>query len=332
MRKHTLVKGAKQATSTATSAPAPIVSRDTILDIPIGQIINNPFQPRKESGELAGMIGSIQEHGIQQPVTAKDNGDGSYTLIAGQRRLDAARAAGQSTVPVILRTGDPAILALIENLQRENLKPLEEAAAFKRLLDGGETQQSLAQKLAIPRDRIAQAVRMLALPSEAAFLLDSGEISPSAARQVLRLDIFDRIATTESIMGTWANYYAHHILWGPNYFRTTADVQYGVDYYLCLLHMCSKYNSNSGEQEARAIVNRDMAQDEAEREAEAKGKAKRKPRRTTLCDSPAYLFLLVKPDFSKVTETQCEEIERSFMRWIEEHNRRYPPRDLEAGE
>ena len=80
-------------------------------------------------------------------------------------------------------------------------------------------------------------------------------------------------------MGTWANYYAHHVLWGPNDFRTTADVQYGVDYYLCLLHMCSKYNSNSGEQEARAMAeHRNMGKKRGgERKAEARARENQAP-------------------------------------------------------
>jgi ParB family chromosome partitioning protein len=163
------------------------------LKIPLNKLKPNPDQPRKYFGEdeLNELAHSIREHGIIEPIIAMEAGDGTYTVIAGERRCRAAQIAGLSEVPVLLRTYAPEALleiALIENIQRMDLNPIEEAQAYKKLMEiTGLSQDSVAVKVGKNRSTVANAVRLLRLPPEVRKSIEQGEISPGHARAILQV-------------------------------------------------------------------------------------------------------------------------------------------------
>ncbi len=165
------------------------------LRVPIDEIRSNPLQPRTQfpSPELRELADSIRRHGILQPLLVTEVDEG-YELIAGERRLRAARLAGLDEVPVIVRrspvTGprEQLELSLIENLQRADLNPIEEARALKRLSDEfAYTQDQVAQTLGKGRAAVANSVRLLALPRRAVAALEDGTISPGHGKALLAL-------------------------------------------------------------------------------------------------------------------------------------------------
>ncbi len=166
---------------------------DRILKIKPSEISVNPQQPRQEFSETAleDLANSIKEHGIISPLIVTKKGD-SYELIAGERRLRASKIANLKEVPVIVREEKEQKkleLALIENLQRENLNPLESAIAYKRLIDEFNlTQDEAAHKLGKARSTIANALRLLSLSSEAQSALASGKISEAHAKYLLSIE------------------------------------------------------------------------------------------------------------------------------------------------
>jgi len=168
--------------------PTPVVRES----VPIGDVRPNPNQPRRHFDEeaLASLAASIQRRGLLQPLVVRRTPDG-YELIAGERRLRAAQRAGLPTVPVVVREADPEErleLALIENLQRENLSPLEEAEAYRHLIEvHGLTQDDVARAVGKSRPAIANALRLLALPDAVKAQLDGGDLSAGHARAVLSI-------------------------------------------------------------------------------------------------------------------------------------------------
>jgi ParB family transcriptional regulator, chromosome partitioning protein len=163
------------------------------LEVPVNTIAPNPKQPRTHFDDeaLAGLAASIREVGILQPLVVRRTVEGRYELIAGERRLRAARAAGLPMVPVVLRdSGDDAMLrdALIENIHREDLNPIEQAEAFKALLgELGLKQEELADRVGVSRSHIANTIRLLALPLEVQQLLTDDKITAGHARALLSL-------------------------------------------------------------------------------------------------------------------------------------------------
>ena len=151
----------------------------------------NPSQPRKDFDEadLAELAESIKQQGVIQPIIAEDAGDGSYTIIAGERRMRAARLAGLAEAPVILRKYSDEkrmVVSLIENIQRANLNPIEEASAYRQLMElEGLSQDDVAAKVGKNRATVANALRLLKLPSEMQESLRKNELSPGHARAVL---------------------------------------------------------------------------------------------------------------------------------------------------
>ena len=151
----------------------------------------NPNQPRKDfdESELAELADSIKQQGIIQPIIAEDAGDGTYTIVAGERRFRAARLAGLSEAPVILRkySDDKRMeVSLIENIQRSNLNPIEEAAAYKQLMEtGGLSQDEVASRVGKNRATVANALRLLKLPREMLESIRNAELSPGHARAIL---------------------------------------------------------------------------------------------------------------------------------------------------
>ena len=163
-----------------------------LLEVPVAAIAPNPRQPRRDFGDetLGALATSIREVGVLQPVVLRKK-EGGYELIAGERRLRAARMAGLATIPAVIReTDDTEGLreALIENLHREDLGALELADAFRELLeDLGVTQEVLAERLGVSRPHIANTIRLLQLHPEVQQLLADGKLQAGHARALLGL-------------------------------------------------------------------------------------------------------------------------------------------------
>ncbi len=171
------------------------------MEVPVNAIAPNPKQPRTHFDDeaLAGLATSIREVGILQPLVVRRTGDGRYEVIAGERRLRAAKAAGLPVVPVVLRdSGDEELLrdALIENIHREDLNPIEQAEAFKALLgELGLKQEELADRVGVSRSHIANTIRLLALPLDVQQLLTDDKITAGHARALLSLGDKDAMST-----------------------------------------------------------------------------------------------------------------------------------------
>jgi ParB family transcriptional regulator, chromosome partitioning protein len=163
-----------------------------LLEIPVGAIAPNPRQPRVtfEDESLEALARSIREVGVLQPVVVRRTDEG-YALVAGERRLRAARLAGLATIPAVIRQSDDAESlreALIENLHREDLGPLEMAEAFQELLeDLGATQDEVAERLGMSRPHVTNTIRLLQLPGEVQRLLAEGKLTAGHGRALLSL-------------------------------------------------------------------------------------------------------------------------------------------------
>lgn len=166
----------------------------SINEIALDKISVNPNQPRREFDEdgLRELADSIHEIGLVQPVTLRDNGDGSYLIIAGERRFRAAKMAGLQTIPAYIRTaGDESIMemALIENIQREDLNSMEIALAYQHLIEQYSlTQEDLSKRIGKKRTTVANYLRLLKLPALVQVALQNKEIDMGHARALLALD------------------------------------------------------------------------------------------------------------------------------------------------
>lgn len=164
------------------------------VTLPLDEIIPNREQPRKQFDEeaLADLSASIAQHGVLQPLLVRPMPDGSYQLVAGERRWRASRMAGLTEVPVVVRDMDEqesAELALIENLQREDLNPMEEAIGYRTLMESyGMTQEQTAQVVNKSRPAVANALRLLQLPEAVTDLVASGKLAAGHARTVLAFE------------------------------------------------------------------------------------------------------------------------------------------------
>lgn len=174
----------------------PVVLNDgsTFAEVPLGQIKPNPQQPRTvfDEDDLQELADSIAEFGVLQPVVVRKVGKNSFELVMGERRFRASRIAGKETIPAIIRgTDDTALLrdALLENLHRANLNPLEEAHAYAQLLeDFACTKEELSQRIHRSRPQISNTLRLLNLPSRVQSKVAAGVISAGHARALLSLD------------------------------------------------------------------------------------------------------------------------------------------------
>lgn len=161
------------------------------LSVDISLLVPNPHQPRTEfeSESLQELADSIREHGVLQPPTIEDAGNGTFYIIQGERRTRASKLAGLSRIPVILKKyseTDKLEVALIENIQRENLNPVEEAVAYQKLMEMGKlSQEEMAQRVGKKRSTVANALRLLKLPEDMQNALVSGEITAGHARALL---------------------------------------------------------------------------------------------------------------------------------------------------
>ncbi len=166
-----------------------------VNELSLDQIKPNPFQPRRsfEDEKLNELAASIKEHGILQAIVVAPEAEGNgYILVAGERRCRAARMAGLTTIPAVIKAIDRKAMleiALIENLQREDLNPVEEATAYRKLMEEfNYTQEELAGRLGRSRPAIANTLRLLSLSDQVLDLLARGEISPGQARPLLSIE------------------------------------------------------------------------------------------------------------------------------------------------
>ena len=164
------------------------------VTLPLDEIIPNRDQPRKQFDDeaLADLSASIAQHGVLQPLLVRPMPDGTYQLVAGERRWRASRMAGLTEVPVVIRDmneQEAAELALIENLQREDLNPMEEAIGYRTLMDNyGMTQEQAAQVVNKSRPAVTNALRLLQLPETVADMVAAGKLSAGHARTVLAFE------------------------------------------------------------------------------------------------------------------------------------------------
>jgi ParB family chromosome partitioning protein len=195
---------------------APTIAKQTptasadgkIWEIPLTNLKPSLNQPRKffKPDELQELADSIKQYGVLEPLLVEEKTDGGYEIIAGERRYRASKLAGLTTVPVIVKKLAPVAkleVALIENIQRADLNPLEEAFAYRRLMEEfGLTQQQVAEKVGKSRPVIANAVRLLDLPNPVQTALIEGKINMTQARTLLALEKpEDQLSMLGSMLG-----------------------------------------------------------------------------------------------------------------------------------
>ena len=169
-----------------------IVNNTLVKDIPVAKILPNPFQPRRifSEEEIQELAESISRSGLLQPLVVRQmRGKDNFELIAGERRLRAVKLLGWETVPAVVREVDVqemALFALVENIQRKDISPIEEARTYRLLMEKFSlTQEEVARLVSKSRSRIANALRLLSLPEEVQEKIAKGEISFSQAREIL---------------------------------------------------------------------------------------------------------------------------------------------------
>ena len=179
-----------------------------VLEVPIARVRPNPRQPREHfsASELEDLVASIEKHGIIQPLVVSTTSGGEYELIAGERRLRAAKSLGLKRVPVVIRSAgeqEKLELALIENIQRQDLNALEEARAYISLSESFNlTQEEIASRVGKSRSFVANTIRLLELPERMKRALVEGRISRSHARTLLaEEDEYKRGALFEAMLG-----------------------------------------------------------------------------------------------------------------------------------
>ena len=182
------IKDAREIHRLASGNPA------AVTEIPIDQIVPNPWQPRAEFDQegLEELASSIRTLGIIQPLTLRQTGPATYQIISGERRFRAAKAAGLSSVPAYIRQADDAAMlemAIVENIQREDLDPVETALSFQRLIDECKlTQEAMALRVGKKRATITNYLRLLKLPEEIQKALKLGKISVGHAKVLLGVE------------------------------------------------------------------------------------------------------------------------------------------------
>lgn len=178
------------AMSEAPTTAVPPVADPTRATLPVNLIDPNPFQPRRtfDPLELAGLVHSIQQHGVLQPIVARKVGE-RFQLVAGERRLRAAQEAGLSEVPArVIEADDQQVfeLAIVENLQRTDLNAIEKARAFRDYLERfNSTQDELATRLSLDRSTVSNFIRLLELPTAIQQTVEAGKMSQGHARALL---------------------------------------------------------------------------------------------------------------------------------------------------
>jgi len=187
------------------STPSPATA-ETPNEVPVGEILPGAMQPRNGMGDdtLNELAESIRENGIMQPLVVRPR-EGGYELIAGERRWRASQMAGLATVPIVIRDVDDRTaleLALVENLQRENLDPIEEAKGYAQLMDQFDlTQEEIATKVGKNRATVANTLRLIKLPAEVQAYVRNGLFSSGHAKAILGLkNAKDQIAAAKRVI------------------------------------------------------------------------------------------------------------------------------------
>jgi ParB family chromosome partitioning protein len=179
---------------------------ESVMLLPVNSIIPNRFQARKDFNEerLKELSESIKEHGVVQPIVVRQNESGKFELVAGERRWRATCLLGMETIPAIIKeysAKELTAVSLIENIQRQDLNPMEEAAAYQMLLkEFSFSQEQLAKKLGKSRPFIANMVRLLTLEPEVQKMVESGNLSTGHARSLLSLGATQQIAAAETVV------------------------------------------------------------------------------------------------------------------------------------
>ncbi len=190
----------------------PDVSGRGMVELPVDRVVANPRQPRSafEAGALEGLARSIATDGVLQPIVVRDRGDGQYELIAGERRLRAARQAGLTAVPALVRRADDRdslLLALVENVAREDLNAIDEARAYAALVDGfGLSVAEVAARVGRSRPTVANTLRLLDLPDEVLDHIAEGRLSEGHGRALLQADGHDaqRALARKAVADGWS--------------------------------------------------------------------------------------------------------------------------------
>ena len=174
-----------------------------VRQIQVAHVEANPYQPRTlfDPEKMADLVASVREHGILQPVLVRRMGPDRYQLVAGERRFRAAEKAGLATVPAVVREcsdREQLEMAVVENLQREDIGVMEAARAYRRLIDDFEmTQDTVAQRIGKSRSAVANVLRLLRLPDEVQESLEQGEITEGHARALMMAEF------SQAILHTW---------------------------------------------------------------------------------------------------------------------------------
>jgi len=200
-------------TAPAVTAPATAADATPYREVPVERIRPNPYQPRTaiDRQQLDELAESIRQHGLLQPLTVIPDADrDGWLLVAGERRWRAARLAGLDRVPVLVRDAAPQAmleLAIVENVVRADLSPLEEAAAFRQLIDEfGLTQQDVASRVGRSRTSIANTLRLLGAPDRLREALAAGLVSEGHARALLGLELsVDQLAALDLVLDKGLN-------------------------------------------------------------------------------------------------------------------------------
>ncbi|GHF95512.1 putative chromosome 1-partitioning protein ParB [Deinococcus piscis] len=196
-------EGARSRAAEAEQTPEQEQERRGVQLLPTSRVMQAAYQPRQvfEPTALAELAQSIREKGILQPLLVRPRGD-AFEIVAGERRWRASQLAGVEELPVIIRDlsdREALEIAIIENLQREDLGPLEEARAYKTLMEHGLNQEGVAQAVGKGRSTVANALRLLSLPDTALQALEAGEISAGHARAILAQPEEDRLWALDQI-------------------------------------------------------------------------------------------------------------------------------------
>ena len=190
---------AMAAPAVAPPPPRPALPHEQMRELPLGLIDRNPYQTRLHLDEPAmeELVASIRATGVVQPIVVRPIGGGRFQLIAGQRRWEASRRAGKTAIPAVVRevSDQQAMeLTIIENLQRQDLNPMEQARAFDRLgREFGLTQEQMAQRTGIDRATVSNYIRLLKLPAPVQTLVEQGKLSFGHAKVLLSLDSLEMI-------------------------------------------------------------------------------------------------------------------------------------------
>lgn len=185
-----LIPGASSARSVEPQPAAPPPSAANPVELPIDRIRPNPEQPRRrfDPAELERLADSIRRHGVLQPVVVRAVEDGSYELVVGERRWRASQVAGRTTLPAVVADVAPRDrleIALVENVQRHDLNPIELALAFQTLAETGATQEQIGERVGFDRSTIANHLRLLDLPREMQGDVEGGALSVGHAKAIL---------------------------------------------------------------------------------------------------------------------------------------------------